>query len=452
MAHGPFIHFSKWEVAGRDPKARIPIIMERDFRVNLAATTFLREMYLANYALLTITHYAKILLDFFTLLQNSKIEIFQITDSDLLTWRAYLLNGRKITTRTFKAYIGVVLDFYWWSQQNGFTSLMIGKNDSEKKVFFRINAEPVTRPNGKVRLNTKLRDASTPSLPSKIRAPSNASLDAVKAAVWDAPIAWIARRNGVALEWLHESGVRRDELVNLPLSEIPKRDVLDKRVDAGKPFIVTLTRTKGDKKRDVQVTSSLMARTRNWIDFDRDKAIATKKASGVLDEDDGLVFISHKTGRGLTAQAFTNLVGIAAVRAGHPEISPHLFRHRQITELLVRKLRSGMDTEAALLQTMDHAGHARLSTTSIYLHVAQIEAENPSEAEAELAKRNEETAAGRWQKDVKRGLLKLAKNNPDLEASVNQILDLVADGVSFEAIAAAAKAVAAAPIAGGIDA
>jgi len=140
------------------------------------------------------------------------------------------------------------------------------------------------------------------------------------------------------------------------------------------------------------------------------------------------------------------------VRAGHPEISPHLFRHRQITELLVRKLRSGMDTEAALLQTMDHAGHARLSTTSIYLHVAQIEAENPSEAEAELAKRNEETAAGRWQKDVKRGLLKLAKNNPDLEASVNQILDLVADGVSFEAIAAAAKAVAAAPIAGGIDA
>ncbi len=147
------------------------------------------------------------------------------------------------------------------------------------------------------------------------------------------------------LELLYASGLRVSELVGLPLSAA-LRD---------QPFL--MVRGKGAKERLVPINEPARQALSAYLGVrDRFLTRGTKSSSWL--------FPSRGLSGHLTRQRFGQILKLLAVKAGiDPDrTSPHVIRHAFATHLLDH----GADLRA--LQKM--LGHADISTTQIYTHVA----------------------------------------------------------------------------------
>lgn len=158
-------------------------------------------------------------------------------------------------------------------------------------------------------------------------------------------------RDRAMLELLYASGLRVSELINLKLFELD--------LDAGMARI----RGKGDKMR----LTPLGEVAADWLTQYLQAARPVLLQGGVCDE----VFIaSRNLGKarsapgGMSRQMFWLLIKRYALQAGiHKPISPHVLRHAFATHLL----NHGADLRVVQLLL----GHADISTTQIYTHVAR---------------------------------------------------------------------------------
>ena len=150
-------------------------------------------------------------------------------------------------------------------------------------------------------------------------------------------------RDRAMLETLYATGVRVSELVNLKL--------LDVSLDQG----VVRAMGKGSKERLVPLGEEALAWLRRYLD-DARAAILDRRQSDAL-------FVTRRGGP-MTRQMFWNLVKRYAVRAGiRKPLSPHTLRHAFATHLL----NHGADLRVVQMLL----GHADISTTQIYTHVAR---------------------------------------------------------------------------------
>ncbi|MEM8935632.1 MAG: site-specific tyrosine recombinase XerD [Pseudomonadota bacterium] len=150
------------------------------------------------------------------------------------------------------------------------------------------------------------------------------------------------------LELLYAAGLRVSELVGLPLSAIRRGER------------VLIVRGKGDKERIVPITSRALAAVEEYL-VSRE-AFLPSKGSQTLSP---FLFPSRgKTGH-ITAARFAQMLKGLAANAGiaPSKVSPHVLRHAFATHLLA----GGADLRS--LQQM--LGHADITTTEIYTHVAQ---------------------------------------------------------------------------------
>lgn len=154
----------------------------------------------------------------------------------------------------------------------------------------------------------------------------------------------LGMRDRAMLETLYATGLRVSELVNL--------GVLDVNLSDG---VVRVTQGKGGKDRLVPMG----AEAQHWVER-------------YLREGRGALLGRHRsdalfvTGRGgpMTRQAFWQLVRKYAVKAGVlAPLSPHVLRHAFATHLL----NHGADLRVVQMLL----GHADISTTQIYTHVAR---------------------------------------------------------------------------------
>lgn len=147
-----------------------------------------------------------------------------------------------------------------------------------------------------------------------------------------------AVRTLALIELLYGSGLRASELVDLPLSAVPR--------DA--PFL-TVT-GKGGTTRLVPVGSRALEALSRWL--------ALRPGAPVSRH-----LFPSKNGKPLTRVRLFQLLKALATRAGldPSRISPHVLRHAFATHLL----EGGADLRS--LQTL--LGHADISTTQIYTHV-----------------------------------------------------------------------------------
>ena len=153
----------------------------------------------------------------------------------------------------------------------------------------------------------------------------------------------LGQRDRAMLETLYATGLRVSELVGLKLFEID--------LQAG----VVRVFGKGSKERLVPLGEQAVAALREYLSSSRKKLLA-KRSSDAL-------FV---TGRGgaMTRQAFWHLIRRYGARAiPGKKLSPHVLRHAFATHLI----NHGADLRVVQLLL----GHADISTTQIYTHVAR---------------------------------------------------------------------------------
>ncbi|OZI34496.1 site-specific tyrosine recombinase XerD [Bordetella genomosp. 10] len=171
---------------------------------------------------------------------------------------------------------------------------------------------------------------------------SEAQVEALLAA--PQPLTELGLRDKAMLETLYATGLRVSELIGLSL--------LDVNLNEG---VVRVVGGKGGKDRLVP----LGAEAAHWVDRYAREArplLAKGRPSDAL-------FLTVR-GEGMHRQNFWLIIGRYAKEAGiHAPISPHVLRHAFATHLV----NHGADLRVVQLLL----GHADISTTQIYTHVAR---------------------------------------------------------------------------------
>lgn len=154
-----------------------------------------------------------------------------------------------------------------------------------------------------------------------------------------------AARLVALLELLYGAGLRVSELVGLPVATVLR----DARV--------LVVRGKGAKERMVPLGEPARDAIIAWLPF-RDAALKRRRTTSPW------LFPSQAGGGHLTRQRFAQLLKELAIQAGIDprKVSPHVLRHAFATHLL--------DHGADLRSVQKMLGHADISTTQIYTHVA----------------------------------------------------------------------------------
>lgn len=157
----------------------------------------------------------------------------------------------------------------------------------------------------------------------------------------DAPL---GLRDRAMLETLYATGLRVSELVGLKLYEVS--------FDMG----VVRVFGKGSKERLVPLGEQAIDRLRQYMAESRPELLAGRQTDAL--------FVTAR-GEGMTRQAFWQLIKRHAVTAGivPARLSPHVLRHAFATHLL----NHGADLRVVQLLL----GHADISTTQIYTHIAR---------------------------------------------------------------------------------
>jgi integrase/recombinase XerD len=147
-------------------------------------------------------------------------------------------------------------------------------------------------------------------------------------------------RDKAMMEMLYAGGLRVSELVNLKLEDV--------KLDQG----YALVRGKGDKDRVVPMGRPAISAVSEYLTNARPQITNNKHSANV--------FIARGA-KTLTRQRIWQLVQAAAKATGRPA-SPHMLRHSCATHMV----EGGADLRT--VQTI--LGHADISTTQIYTHLA----------------------------------------------------------------------------------
>lgn len=173
----------------------------------------------------------------------------------------------------------------------------------------------------------------------------------------------LAQRDQAILEMLYAAGLRVSEVINVKLEDLKLE------------FGHVLVRGKGDKERLVPLGRAAQDAIRRYLENGRD-ALLNGKISPML-------FVRRGGGR-LTRQRVWQMVNAAS--AGGRHASPHMLRHSCATHMV----ENGADLRT--VQTI--LGHADVSTTQIYTHVALDRLKNVYRQFHPRARNRKRTAEG----------------------------------------------------------
>jgi integrase/recombinase XerD len=275
---------------------------------------------------------------------------------DEFTDRLWLEEG--LSRNTLESYRRDLAQFgEWLEKSRGYGLTEAQQADIERYLAARF---PHVRPRSISRLVASLRklyrfllrenrigadptlQIASPKLPRSL--PKSLSEEDV-VALLDAPDTHqlLGLRDRAMLETLYATGLRVSELVGLQVSEVSLQDG------------VLRTTGKGDKTRLVPMGEESLDWIRRYLGEARPLILDGKMSASL--------FVTQR-GKAMTRQAFWYLIKRYAKLAGiFKPLSPHTLRHAFATHLL----NHGADLRVVQMLL----GHADISTTQIYTHVAR---------------------------------------------------------------------------------
>jgi integrase/recombinase XerD len=143
----------------------------------------------------------------------------------------------------------------------------------------------------------------------------------------------------------------------LRVSEINSARLEDLKLEVG----YMLVRGKGDKERVVPLGKSAQTALADYLSKARPALAAGKRGAGVHTAGDAHLLFIARGGRKLTRQRIWQMVRQASAASGRAA-SPHMLRHSCATHMV----ENGADLRT--VQTI--LGHADISTTQVYTHLA----------------------------------------------------------------------------------
>lgn len=229
----------------------------------------------------------------------------------------------------------VLHDYIAWRLERGFKATSTARLLSALRRFFQYLIREQLRDDDPTAL------LLTPKLPKRL--PKDLSEHQVEALLSEPDVAVeLELRDKAMLELLYATGLRVSELVGLTMENVSLRQGMVRILG------------KGNKERLVPMGEEAMY----WI------SVYLREARGVLlgSQTSDILFPSSRAQQ-MTRQTFWHRIKLYASRAQIAvELSPHTLRHAFATHLL----NHGADLRVVQMLL----GHADLSTTQIYTHVA----------------------------------------------------------------------------------
>ncbi len=155
----------------------------------------------------------------------------------------------------------------------------------------------------------------------------------------ETPQGW---RDKAVLELMYASGLRVSEAAGLTMSDLDREE----------GFVRVFG--KGSKERLVPVGGTAIRAVQKYLTSGRPKLAGKMR-------DEHLFLNRH--GRGLSRQTMWKTIKNQGAKEGFPGLTPHTLRHSFATHLL----KGGADLRAV----QEMLGHASISTTQVYTHVAK---------------------------------------------------------------------------------
>jgi len=255
--------------------------------------------------------------------------------SDLEQYAGFLLKRKRGLREARRQ---EVRDFLNSLLSNGVDGRSVARKLSVLRHFYKyllldryISADPTLNIDSPRQWKVLPKSLATDEVESVLQGPPRAKDDRLSQA--------FASRDGAMLEVFYAGALRVSEIVNLKLEDL--------KLELG----YVLVRGKGDKERIVPLGRSAQEIVQRYL-RDARPVLAAGKSSPFL-------FIA-RAARGITRQRVWQMVNAASLRSRHA--SPHMLRHSCATHMV----ENGADLRT--VQTI--LGHADISTTQVYTHLA----------------------------------------------------------------------------------
>jgi len=332
----------------------VPFLLDARMRPLTVANAWLREIAQdgATSSSHTLRTYAYTLFDFFSYLEANKLNWLEVSNDVILSYRDTQDQNvsphtkRDLNRRTINARLMTVGRFYAFA----FEERHIKYNPVRyKKIKVRPPADTQLLSHLGYQREVEVPVAAYERLPApkiKWRSHQEVMRWMNSIAIW---------RDKLISKLLYRTGMRREELVSLKTSDLPKRGSVDtSRLEV--EFVIT---GKGRKSRAIYPATRDFLELHDYIKVERAQAVSRMKAKH------DLIFVTRR-GQPLRPHCL-NLIFKRVSEGCGITITPHMLRHSFAVTALQHWKSIGVSRPEKLLQA--RLGHASLITTQIYMHL-----------------------------------------------------------------------------------
>jgi len=273
-----------------------PLLLSSRYEVDWLSLEYFIELE-RHSAVSSIRLYASHLNDFLSQVAVDGSSVDAISDNWLTAYKRALTkrensSGIRNSENYASQVLRTVIHYLYWLEENKYIRGVVGEN-KRNKVRIKKTPRGIRHPLSNERKPTQKQSVT----------PRGEWIAAVKA--YGPMREDLAIRFELMIDWGRSAGLRAKEICYLKVNQMPLRKTAERALVEGRNVYVDLRITKGGKPAKIPVSPLLIQKTWDYIDIFRVDVVSffSQKAKRKYEvyEDPGLIFLSSKTGRSISA-------------------------------------------------------------------------------------------------------------------------------------------------------